>query len=92
MSESENAPLRVSESAVPDQIMAGLRSVLMAAGAALVSRGTMDQSTADAVVGVVMLVAPFIWSQVAVRRRHAKLVTAADAAPDEVAQVKGRSQ
>ncbi|MDP3853139.1 hypothetical protein [Phenylobacterium sp.] len=82
-----NTPISVRESPAVDQIMAAVRQVLVALGGFAVGKGWVDESTASAVTGLVLVVGPIVWSQIAVRGRHAKLVVTAEAAPNAVATV-----
>lgn len=86
--EPTDTPIIVSESAVPTQVMAALRQLLVAAGGYLVGRGWLTGELVEALVPALLLLVPFAWSQLKVRRVQAKLVTAASAAPDSVAQVR----
>lgn len=86
--EPVDTPIVVHESAVPTQLMAALRQALIALGGYLVGKGWLTDELAQAVIPVVLLVGPVIWSQFRVRSGQAKLVTAAAAAPDSVAQVR----
>lgn len=79
--------ISVRESPAVDQIMAAVRQVLVAFGGYVVGKGWLDASTSDALIGLALVVGPIVWSQFAVRSRHAKLVITADAAPNTVATV-----
>lgn len=83
-----NDPIQVTASALPAQTGAAVRALLIALGGYMAGKGWIDANVATAAVPVIMIVGPALWGQVTARRRHATLVTAANAAPDSVAVVK----
>lgn len=81
-------PIVVNASPVAGQLTTALRDLLKVVGVSLAAKGLIDESWIEPAIGVVVVVGPVIWSQVSTYRRHVKLVTAAEAAPDSVARVK----
>lgn len=85
--EPEETPVVVKESAVPAQTLTAFRSLLLALGSYAVGRGWIDDGILQALVPVVLIVGPLLWSQLATRKKQAQLVTLAQRVPDSVAKV-----
>jgi hypothetical protein len=84
-----DGPICVNQSAFGGMVAALARDLLKLAGACLVTRGALTADTLDQVAGFVVSATPMIYTQFKTLWNHRKLVTAADAAPDHVAVVKG---
>lgn len=87
MSDPNSTPIMVNPSPGPDQLASAVRSLLIAVGAYGAGKGWFDASLWAALVPVLMIVGPVVWAQLKVRSSKAKMVTVAEAAPDQVAQV-----
>lgn len=85
MSDTDDMPIEVHSSPLPDQLWAGLRQVAPAVMAFAIGRHwlTDDVSVLLGVLGAVVW--PIVAGQLKTRRRAVQLATVADAAPDDVA-------
>lgn len=81
-------PIRVSESAVPAQLMSFVRDAALMATAWAVGQGYIDTETGTQITGVVAAIAVIGWRQYVTRRNHKKLVVTAHASPNDIAVVK----
>lgn len=84
-------PIEVSASPIPAQVMAALRTILIALGSYLTGRGILtegDIATLGVVLPALATVATFVWSQWATNRNAKKLAVVAEAAPNTVAVTK----
>jgi len=81
-------PIVVNSNPAPDAIWAAARQILLVIGGWAVGRGYLEDDTLSGIVTVVVIVGPLIYGQIKGLRNHAKLVTAAEAAPSSVANVK----
>lgn len=66
--------------AIHPQILATIRSVLLALGGAAAAKGLIDESTMTSVVGAVTFIVPYAWSLWG--HRTAGAIAAAAALPD----------
>lgn len=80
-------PVSVPASAIPEQLASALRTLLAALGGYAVAKGWLTADVAAALVPVVLIGLPLLWSQFKVRRSNAKMRTMADRLPDWVAKV-----
>lgn len=83
----DEAPIIVSASPAVDQIQSAFRAMLLAVGGWAVAKGWLTTDLATATASMILIVWPFVWAQLKVRKAHWRLVTVAQAAPDSVAQV-----
>ncbi len=88
MNDFTPAPIEIKESAIPSHLMSLLRDLLMGASAWAVGSGYIDQYTGTQLVSVGLVLGTVAWRQFVVARGHARTVTIANAAPDDVAVVK----
>ncbi len=68
-----------------DQVAAGVRQILLVVGGFLVTKGTIDESTLQMIVGVAAVAVPLLWGQLKVRRRASEVSTLADYVDNSVA-------
>lgn len=81
-------PLIVNPSALPDQAGALIRIGLIALGSSLITHGWLPAgSDVNAIAGAVLSVIGAVWALYKATRSKAKLVVAAEAAPNRIAQV-----
>lgn len=83
-----DAPILVNQSALRGMVAALARDLLKLAGAALVTRGLASDSLVDSAAGLIVAVAPIVYSQLKTLWNHRKLVTMATILPDSIASVK----
>lgn len=76
-------PIEVGENSYKDQIFSALRGFLVALSAYAAGKGWVPADLSLAAIPLIMLL-----GQLTIRRRHATLVTVAEAAPNTVAVVK----
>lgn len=81
-------PVQVPASALPAELATTIRYALVMLGGVFVSRGWLSDAELNAIVGVILIVAPTVWGIIRTRRNHQKQTTMATALPDSVAQVK----
>ena len=53
-----------------DQLTSALRQLLIATGAYMAGRGWIDEGIAAALVPVLLIAGPMLWSQLKIRKRH----------------------
>ena len=78
----------VNESPIPDNIATALRSIAIAVGAWAVGKGYLEEDIASALGTVLLVLVPFVWSQIKTYKRSNQLATLAERAPDSVAVTK----
>lgn len=76
-------PIVVSETNYKDQLFSAVRALLIALSAYAAGKGWVPSDLSLATIPVIMILA-----QLTIRKRHATLVTVAEAAPNTVAEVK----
>lgn len=81
-------PIVVNESPIPDNIMAGMRQILLAAGAWAAGRGYLEGDTATALATILLVIVPFAYGQYKTWVRGGQLAFLARRAPDKVAVTK----
>lgn len=79
-----NAPIVVNGSATQSQLLTALRSFLIALVAYASGRGWIDAQLGTAGAGLVLVLLPVAWSQLASLFKQQKLVAVAQATPDQV--------
>ena len=82
-----SAPLTIPASPVPEQLTAAVRTLLAALGGYAVARGWLAADVAAAIVPVLLIGGPLLWSQFRVLRGNAAMRAMADKLPDSVATV-----
>lgn len=80
-------PLTIPASPVPEQLTAAVRTLLAALGGYAVARGWLAADVVAAIVPVVLIGGPLLWSQFRVLRGNAAMRAMADKLPDSVATV-----
>lgn len=88
MTDTTDMPVQVSASPLPAELATTLRYVLVMLGGIFVSRGYLSDAELNAIVGVVLIVAPTLWGIWKTRSNHSKQITMASVLPDSVARVK----
>jgi hypothetical protein len=78
----------VDSNSTAGQLMSLLRSLLLGAAAWAVGRGYIDEATGSSIVGVLLIVAPIVWSQLVTKSKHDQVKEIAAAAPNDIAVVK----
>ena len=81
-------PIEVKASPISAHAMSFVRDALLAVTAWGIGKGYIDQWTGTQIVTIGLGIATVAWRQVVTARTHAKLVTAATAAPNSIAVVK----
>jgi uncharacterized membrane protein len=84
----EERPIIVNSNAAPGQLMAALRTFLVAVATWAAARGWIDAQVGMAGAGLLVIAAPALWQQYVAKQKHDQLKTLAAAAPDSVGQVK----
>lgn len=82
-------PIVVNASSAPAEIETTIGQLIPAIGGLLICFGLVTAEKWAALVGPLTIIVGLLWRLWRTRRNHAKLVVAASAAPDSVAQVKG---
>lgn len=85
---ADTKPISVNASAIGAMAAALARDVLKVAGTGLVSRGILNQDGVDQAAGLVVALAPIVYSQLRTFWNHRKLVRMATILPDRIAEVK----
>lgn len=88
MTDTAEMPVTVPASPFTAELATTIRYALVTIGGIFVSRGWLSDAELNAIVGVVLIVAPTLWGVWATRRNHNKQITMAVALPDAVAQIK----
>lgn len=88
MSETEDKPITVNASALPDQAMTAVRSLLLAGVSWAVGRGYLDAAAGSQLVAGLVVLLPMGWNLYVSTRKHTKALTMAEASPNYVAVVK----
>jgi hypothetical protein len=81
-------PIVVNHSPLPDQVMMLVRLGLGYLAAYLAGKGVIDEATGSQLVAFGVMAVPALWSMYATYRKHAKLRTVANEAPNYIARVK----
>lgn len=84
---STTTPLTVPASPVPEQLTAAIRTLLAALGGYAVAKGWLTAEVAAAIVPVLLIGGPLLWSQFRILRANAVMKAMADKLPDSVATV-----
>lgn len=58
------------QSPVPEQVKSTVRAFLLALGGYMAGKGWIDEGLAAATVPVLLVVVPYAWNQVNIRRRY----------------------
>ena len=58
------------KSPVPEQVRSTIRAFLLAMGGYMAGKGWIDGSLAAATVPMLLIVAPWAWNQINIRRRY----------------------
>jgi len=77
-----------ARSAAAAQLGGALRQLLIAGGAFAAGKGWIDQNLQSALVSILLVVGPMLWSQFIILRGHADKKVMADALPDNIAKAK----
>lgn len=85
---SDAAPITVPASPLSPLMLTLLRYALTALGTVMVSRGLIDQGSADALAGAALIAIPTLWGMILTRRDQAQKARMAERLPDGVAVVK----
>ncbi len=88
MNDETKAPILVDPNAFPAIAAVILRYALQALGGFLVARGWIEGDTVEIIVSGGLVVAPMAYAAARAHRNRARLVTIAEAAPNDVARVK----
>lgn len=83
----QTPPLTVPASPVPEQLTAAVRTLLAALGGYAVAKGWLTAEVAAAIVPVLLIGVPLLWSQFRILRANAVMKAMADKLPDSVATV-----
>lgn len=83
----DDLPIQVGPSAVPDTLKALFRQLVIAICSFAVGRGWVDADNVDGILTIATLLLSLGWALHATFRRKSQLVTAASAAPNDIAQV-----
>lgn len=78
----------VPASPIGAQASSAVRDVLKILGTLLVSKGVIESSWVEPLVGAVMVLGPIMWSQLSVLRKHTRMIIMANELPDDVVQIK----
>lgn len=81
-------PIIVNASPLKGMLATFARDALKVAGAGLVTKGVISADLLDQGVGIAVVAAPVVYSQLKTLWNHRKLVRTAEAAPNNVAVVK----
>lgn len=88
MTDTTEMPVTVPASPFTAELATTIRYALVTIGGIFVSRGWLSDAELNAIVGVVLIVAPTVWGVWKTRSNHTKQITMASVLPDSVAQVK----
>jgi len=86
--ETPAAPVVVKASSTSAEIETTIGQLIPAAGGVLLAYGAITAEKWAAISAVLPLLLSLFWRLWRTRRNHAKMVTMAKAAPDEIAQIR----
>lgn len=88
MPDNPQLPIIVSDQVVSAPAWTVFRYVVSALGTLLANKGILSAETVNTIVGALMVAVPVIWGTWLSIQNKQKLIVAARAAPDPIAQVK----
>ncbi len=81
-------PIEVSGSTLPPTLAAALRYAVSLIGTYLVAKGYVDSDNIEGIATMLTVAAAVVYGLITTRQNRAKLIVAAEAAPNSIAFVK----